>query len=584
MDILLIFPPFFHPRTPHLALPSLAGYLSGRGFSVSAFDANLEFFRYFLTERNIDMGRRYVEDRVLDYNNRNNLTSHEKAEYLTYATLLRSAHGLPLNEESIFGNDPSADPLQKEDLFRFGTAFSGAPYQPEALILEGGLPSVQYRSPYNHLSTADLIAYAHSDGLVSSFYKKLLPGILDRQKPRVLGISVAVEDQIQPAFRMAAAVKELAPDIFVVLGGSFISSTMRRVRQSEIFKIVDGLVLDDGEQPLETLIRQCSSPCPDLSLVPGLIYYDGKMVRHNDPLPPLALEDLPLPDFSGLPFSKYLAPPEYTSLPFRSSRGCYWAKCAYCRTEAPVVKHYEQASADFIFDSLRRISESTGVRSFAFTDEASAPKVMDRLSDRLLREGLEVQWSTCFRLDRSMSADRCRAYRQAGCMNINYGLEVYNDRLLKLINKGTTVENINFALTNTAAAGIFSWTYMMVGLPTETQRDARVGYEAVRWLQRRGFLGGFNYNVFELYRDSKFWHERDRYGFHDLVIPSGQDLDGPLDRFEVPGMDRNTARRLASDFNRGSTDGISFPSHIPIKGRLVPVNHDLREIMLGEQL
>jgi hypothetical protein len=578
MDALLIFPPFFHPRTPHLALPTLAGYLTARGFRVAALDANLEFFRYFLTEKNIDMGRRYIEDLVLDYNRRNDLTLEEKGEYLTYVTLLQSAEGLALNEESIFGDGPDSDPLDKEDRFRFGAALAGAPYRPEGLVLEGGLPAVQYRSPWSNFSTHDLSACAGSDGLASGFFRQILPEVLARTQPRLVGISVAVEDQVQPAFQLATAVKELAPEVMVVMGGSFVSSAMRRIRRPDIFRIVDGIVLDDGERPLEKLLEQLTLPSPDLSLVPGLTYFDGQTVRQNEPTAPLPLEELPPPDFSILDFSRYLAPAEYMSLPFRSSRGCYWAKCAYCRTEAPVVRHYSQTSADFIFENLRRISDLTGVRAFAFTDEASAPKVMDRLSERILREGLNVQWGTCFRLDRSMTLRRCRTYHQAGCININYGLEVYNDRLLKLINKGTTVDNINFALGNTAAAGIFAWTYMMVGLPTETRKDALAGYEAVRWLQRRGFIGGFNYSVFQLYRDSKFWRERDQYGFHLLDPPPGQDLDGPIDNFEVPGMERKTAYRLASDFNTGSAAEIEFNPNIPVKGCQVPANHDLGEI------
>jgi radical SAM superfamily enzyme YgiQ (UPF0313 family) len=340
--------------------------------------------------------------------------------------------------------------------------------------------------------------------------------------------------------------------------------------------VVDSLVLDDGEVPLVRLLDEISGQTQDLSRVPGLVYSRDDRVFRNPTELPLDLENLPPPDFSRMDFEKYLLPGRMMSLPFRSSRGCYWAKCAFCRTDAPVVCHYRQASADYLFESLKKLVRETGVRSFAFTDEASSPAELVKLSNLLIGEGLEINWGTCFRLEKNLVLDRLKILSAGGCANINFGLEVYNDRLLKVIQKGTTVSTINQVLQNAARAGIFIWTYLMVGLPTETAGEAEAGYHGIRWLADKGFIGGFNYSVFQLYRDSLFYREREKYGISDIRIPHGNDLEGPIEDFNAPGMSRETARRLGNRFN--FLQRPVFEDTVPIKRRAHELNHSLAEL------
>ena len=52
--VLLVFPPVWTPVTPYLALPLLVGYLRKEGFSVTQYDASLDFFdQYLLKEETL---------------------------------------------------------------------------------------------------------------------------------------------------------------------------------------------------------------------------------------------------------------------------------------------------------------------------------------------------------------------------------------------------------------------------------------------------------------------------------------------------------------------------------------------------
>ncbi len=582
MSLLLIYPPFAHPRSPHLAIPTLASYLRQNGIDVTALDANLEFFYHFLSEKNIDDGKRFVEDAVQELNARDTLGREEKGSYISFATLLQSAHGLELGLESVFGRSGEPDILAKEDAFRLATALAGAPKDPEKLVMQGNIPAVQYVSKYSNFSTDQILESTSGNGILGGFFEKILPPILAGKKIQVVGISIGVEDQLQAAFRCARVIKDIAPDIHVTIGGSFVSTTMRSVKNEKLFEVIDSMVLDDGERPLVELIGELSVPEPDFSRIAGLVYYDGKEIRRNPPGPSMDLESLPPPDFSLLPFDRYLLPSQVMSLPFRSSRGCYWAKCAYCRTDSPIVCYHQQASADYLFESLKSIVDQTDVRSFAFTDEASVPKEMEKLAGRLVSEGLQINWGTCFRMEKSLTADRCRAFRQSGCVNVNFGLEVYNQRLLKLIRKGMTIDDVLDVLPNVAGADIFVFTYLMVGLPTETEHEALAGYEGIRWLWNRGFIGDYSYSAFQLYRDSVFYNEREKYGIGNISVPDHHDLDGPIHEFEVSGMSRETAEKLCNKFNMSVIP--EFDTEIPIQDRRIPIKHDLKIIFEEEYL
>ena len=581
MSLLLIYPPFAHPRAPHLAIPTLAGYLKAQGLAVSALDANLEFFHYFLTEANIDRGRRYAAERLVGLNQQEVLSTREKEKYLGFATLLQSCQDLALSWEAIFGPEADQDPMFREEAFRFAAVLAAAPYEPEDLTLLGAIPSVQYNTPFDPFSTRDILNGAAQEGLLSGFYEKILPPVLDKIRPRVVGLSIAVSDQVIPAFRCARIVKKLAPQVHVTIGGSFVSAAMRKVENPEIFQAIDSLILDDGEIPLEKLLGELNSEQPDLSRVPSLHYLMNGRIERNSAAKPLSLEDLPIPDFKVLPFDRYLMPSQAMLLPFRSSRGCYWKKCNFCRTEAPVVADYSQASAEYIFESLKAISRDTGVNLFAFTDESSAPAQMEKLSRRLISENLALGWSTCFRLEKNLTHERCRVMAEAGLSSVNFGLEVYNDRLLKLLNKGTDTDTILTVLNNTTRAGIFSFAYMMVGLPTEIEAEAILSFRNVRRLQEHGYLGDFSYSFFQLYRDSNFYCRAGEYGLTNISPPHNQDLEGPISNFDSPGMSRETAERLSRMFNMPEVPVLD--QEVPLPGRTITLQHDLGRIIMEDR-
>lgn len=224
------------------------------------------------------------------------------------------------------------------------------------------------------------------------------------------------------------------------------------------------------------------------------------------------------PDFSDLPLDKYLSLTEMTNPMHRlwsqgrwnkmvMAHGCYWHRCAFCDTSLDYIGNYRAPKAATVVDHMERIMEQTGRSGFHFVDEALPPKLLREVAEEILRRGLAVSFWGNIRFEKAYTAELCDMLAEAGMVAVSGGLEVASDRLLKLIDKGVTIQQTVEACSHLRDAGIMVHTYLMYGFPTETLQETVDALETVR----RMFDGGIV--------QSAFWH---RYAM-TCHSPSGLD-------------------------------------------------------------
>ncbi len=575
MSVLLVFPPFALPRTPHLAVPTLAAYLRKQGLQVTAIDANIELYHHLLTQERIDEGRAFSEDRIRELDAKKNLNHHEREEYLRlYLTLLFPRHAA--NAELIFGHERSFSKLLSA--FHAAVLNINALFFPETIEVQPVSYFIQYKSPFNKFSTRDILKSTESEGMLSGFFEKLLQPVLIKEQPVVAGISICFEDQVHAAFRCAKVIRALSPHTHITIGGTFVAASMSGISEehNHLFETIDSLIPEDGEIPLTRLVQEISSPRPDLSSVPGLVYLDGPNIRRSSPPKLIDFESLPAPDYRSFPLDRYIIPRKIMGLPIRSSRGCYWRRCVFCRTESSVIRDHQQASADYIYDTITKAAEETGVRLFNFTDDAALPNVLAGFANKLISNKDRLHWTTTLRLDTSITLERALIFKKSGCTNMHFGLETYNDRLLALADKGTTVKAIDRILSNISWANIYVLVYMMVGFPTETEEEAVQTYKVIKELQSNGMINKYMYHGLQILPGSRYYREPEKYGIRNIRIPEGQDLPAAIHDFEVDGMSRSTAGRLALEFNLNGP--VCFNQDVSFDDRTMTLRHDLNRI------
>jgi radical SAM superfamily enzyme YgiQ (UPF0313 family) len=110
------------------------------------------------------------------------------------------------------------------------------------------------------------------------------------------------------------------------------------------------------------------------------------------------------------------------------------------------------------------------------------------LAEELLRRNLAISWWGNIRFEKSFTPELCDLLAQSGCIAMSGGLEVASDRLLELMKKGVSVEQVARVTHAFSEAGILVHAYLMYGFPTQTVQDTVDALEYVRQLFENGCI------------------------------------------------------------------------------------------------
>lgn len=335
----------------------------------------------------------------------------------------------------------------------------------------------------------------------------LLQQLIDKTNPKIIGFSVPFPGNLYSSFRCAQYIKNNYPHIKITMGGGFPNTELRSLKDVRVFEFFDFITLDDGEAPLENLILYVEGKITQEELKRTLIAKDGEVVYINNPLKrDYKQAEVGTPDYSDLPLTEYISVIEVVNPMHRMwsdgrwnkltmAHGCYWGKCTFCDISLDYIKVYEPIAAKQIVDRMQTLIEQTGETGFHFVDEAAPPALMREVALEIIRRKLTVSWWTNIRFEKSFTKDLCLLLKASGCVAVSGGLEVASDRLLKLIDKGVTVEQVARVNRNFTEAGILVHAYLMYGFPTQTAQETIDSLEMVRQLFEAGVM------------QSGFWHQ-----------------------------------------------------------------------------
>lgn len=357
---------------------------------------------------------------------------------------------------------------------------------------------------------------------------KILASNLEKVKPKLVCFSVPFPGNLYSAFRCAQYIKTHHPDIKIAMGGGFPNTELRSLTDVRVFEFFDFITLDDGELPIEILASNVLDPTaenPNIGFFKRTFLLENSKVIYNN----FSLRgdykqiDLGTPDYSDLYLNKYISVIEIAN-PMHSlwsdgrwnkltmAHGCYWGKCTFCDVSLDYIKLYEPATASMLVDRIEEIIDQTGERGFHFVDEAAPPALMRALALEILRRKLVTTWWTNIRFEKSFTADLCRLLKASGCIAVSGGLEVASDRLLALIQKGVTVEQVAQVTNHFTESGIMVHAYLMYGYPTQTIQETIDSLEMVRQLFELGIIQSGFWHQFALTAHSPIGMNPEEYG------------------------------------------------------------------------
>ncbi|MBA3031991.1 MAG: radical SAM protein [Gammaproteobacteria bacterium] len=401
-------------------------------------------------------------------------------------------------------------------------------------------------------------ALAAPPTLVDSTLQELTLAAVARHAPQLVLVSAPFPGNVYGAFRIAQTLKAHDPAIVIVLGGGFANTELRELAEPRVFDYFDYVMLDDGERPLLALLEHMQGERPRDRLVRTFLR-DGDAVRYIDSAEPdIPLAEVGTPTWDGLPLDRYLSVLDMLNPMHRLwsdgrwnkltvAHGCYWTKCSFCDTTLDYISRYDAVAATTLVDRIEAVIAETGQTGFHFVDEAAPPKALAALAAELQRRNRAISWWGNIRFEKSFTPALCQQLADSGCIAVSGGLEVASDRLLKLMQKGVSVEQVARVTRAFSDAGILVHAYLMYGFPTQTVQDTVDALEYVRQLFAAGCIQSGFFHRFACTVHSPVGQHPEQYGITLKPLPQITFAKNDVQFVDPTGVDHAT---LGSALNK----------------------------------
>lgn len=284
---------------------------------------------------------------------------------------------------------------------------------------------------------------------------------IDRFKPDLVGFAVFTLHH-RTVFKMIEKLKLRCSEIDVIVGGPHIS-----IAKEETLKIcsdIDFACVHEGE---DLIVELCKGE--NLEGIKGLVYRkDGQVCFNGIREYENNLSRFNFPRLKKFELGRYA-----NEILIISSRGCPY-KCIYCSVHLVLGKKLRVRNVQHVVDELE-YWYNKGKRIFNFVDDNFTfyEKRVYEFCDELERRNLK---NIVLRASNGVRADRLnykllKRMKEVGFRSIGIGVESGNDRILKILRKGESVEQIEKAIRNTCELGYEVALFFVFGAPGETLQD-----------------------------------------------------------------------------------------------------------------
>jgi anaerobic magnesium-protoporphyrin IX monomethyl ester cyclase len=337
----------------------------------------------------------------------------------------------------------------------------------QKVLIVNPMHHAEWRGVTPHIGQAYLAETLHQQGIEYDildmnlgYSMKHLHQKLDSFQPDLVGMSLISLDY-KRLYDIIGEIKKHDSRICTVVGGPHVT-----ILKSQVLRecpAIDYGITFEGE---ETLVELCRDEVPEAE-IKGLIHRDGDIVYNGDRGFVTDLDRLPWPRYEKFEMTKYV--PEVT---IYSSRGCPH-QCIFCPNRI-LSPNFRPRSAANVGDELEYWYKK-GYRQFNFDDDnfnmirERVYAICDEIERRQLH-GLFLRCSNGIRADR-VDRDMLARMRQVGFHYIAFGADAGNNRMLEIVKKGETIEEIESAVKNACELGYDVKLLFVVGTPYETRAD-----------------------------------------------------------------------------------------------------------------
>jgi radical SAM superfamily enzyme YgiQ (UPF0313 family) len=287
---------------------------------------------------------------------------------------------------------------------------------------------------------------------------------------KIVGFSTTIAST-GVAVYLAHQIKMRAPSKITIIGGpgcywnTFIIDPER---------LVDIFVVGEGEKPLLEIVKRFNErgSLSDLSGIKGTVLCIDKEYHSFLPAEPTDIKTSPFPDFSEFNLEDYNKGNSYKPLPILISRGCI-NRCSFC-IDHKMNYPFRVRDPRSVVEEIK-FHSGKGRKDFELNDLLCNGNLrhLEDICDLIIKEKLDIKWTSYAVIRDGMTLELCRKMRQAGCRYICYGMESASDVVLKNMNKRYDSGTAEEVIRNTHNAGIETAINIIIGYPGDSEEEFR---------------------------------------------------------------------------------------------------------------
>jgi anaerobic magnesium-protoporphyrin IX monomethyl ester cyclase len=353
------------------------------------------------------------------------------------------------------------------------------------LKLENSAKDLEVAPPFGLLYLASALEKAgfeaeiiHEPGTPETI-KKILTR-LRQLDPLFVGLSILTGPSLIPSLAASREIKTHTA-LPVVWGGVFPSMVPREMLQSAW---VDIVAVGEGEETVVELARHFSGKSPGaaaLKGIRGIGFAENGEATINSARPAIADLDQYPPAWGHIDVERYFFDyrayysemgsrlPAGKTATVMTSRGCP-SRCGYCFNQFIHKRQYRAHSVGHVAAEIEWLKRDHRISALIFLDDNLFSDPKRALA---IVRSLERPWSASFRADYAAlwGEDYLRKLRDSGCRELRIGAESGSQRILDLMQKDITVEDIRLSAALCRKVGIRALFNFMIGMPGETWPD-----------------------------------------------------------------------------------------------------------------
>ncbi|HLP47787.1 MAG TPA: radical SAM protein [Candidatus Deferrimicrobium sp.] len=432
--ILLGLLPYWTPLIPPMAISYLKGYLERYDYPVAIVDLNIEVEFKELYHAYFNKLKEFVEEskRVNFYNIGHDVMQNHMTAHINH-----------------------------EDKSRYFELV-------EILI---------YQNYFVHINERQI---SELNQVLDRFYAKLeeyLIRLIEEIKPDIFGLTVY--NHTLPASLFAfRLVKKRCPQVETLMGGGIfmwqlpLGSPELDYFLEKTTGYIDKLFVGQAQH---LFLKYLEGELPGNQRLYTKKDIDNKI---------LTFEEIGVPDLSELKIEQYqyLATQASKSCPFR---------CRFC-TINPYFGDFLEKNPSLLVEEMTQMSKLYEKKVFLLMDSLINP-IVDNISDAFLKADNVFYWDAYLRIGEEVcSIENTLKWRKAGFFRARIGTESGSQRILDLMDKHITLDQIRKSLASLAYAGVKTTTFWIIGYPGETEEDFQMTLDFVEELKDDIYEAEFN--------------------------------------------------------------------------------------------